>query len=356
MRKWNVGRIPRAVAVVSMLAPFLLVSCSDAATGRRPSNSSTSATPSPTVATTTTTTVPAEAGWTPVTTGPDGVIADQRNVTLPDGRQITVVRFRAGQIRFNLHIGSQDPPTGSAVLGPEFSSSISTTEMPELLGAFNGGFKANAAAGGVEVDGQILTPLIDGFASFVIDTDGTGRIGVWGSTIPAPGEQILSVRQNLQPLLLGGQMSSEIGNVAQWGLTLHGLQATARSALGEDSVGDILYAASMSALPLDLATSLSDDGATDAMELDINPAWIQLDLAAMVGTPLATTVPGQLRPADQYLSGWTRDFITVLSPTPVLPAGVSSSGYRTAFGGLPQEKEFVATTHSVALSPARSSR
>jgi hypothetical protein len=319
-----IGRTPRAPVVLSMLVSLLLVSCSAATTSQRPFRSSTRATPVPTVPqTTTTTTVPVEPGWTPVTTGPDGVIADQRNVALPDGRQITVVRFRVGQVQFNLHIGSQDPPTGAAVLGPESSSSVSTTEMPELLGAFNGGFKANAAAGGVEVDGQTLTPLIDGFASFVIDTDGTGRIGVWGLTLPAPGEQILSVRQNLQPLLEGGQMSPEIGNVAQWGLTLHGVEATARSALGEDSAGDILYAASMSALPSDLATALSDDGATDAMELDINPEWIQLDLASTAGGPLATAVPGQFRPADQYLAGWTRDFITVIAPGAVLQAGLS---------------------------------
>lgn len=260
----------------------------------------------------------------PVTTGPGGVIADQRNVMLPDGRPITVVRFRAGQVRFNLHIGSQDPPTGAAVLGPESLSSVSMTEMPELLAAFNGGFKANAAAGGVEVDGQTLTPLMDGFASFVIDTDGTGRIGVWGSTLPAPGEQILSVRQNLHLLLADGLVSSFIGDLPQWGLTLHGVEATARSALGEDPAGDLLYAASLSALPVDLATALSDDGATDAMELDINPEWVQLDLASMVGGPLAPTIPGQYRPADQYLVGWTRDFITVLAPAPVGQAEVRS--------------------------------
>jgi hypothetical protein len=250
------------------------------------------------------------------------VITDQRNVTLPDGRQITVVRFRAGQVRFNLHIGSQDPPTGAAVLGPESLSYVSTTEIPQLLAAFNGGFKVNAAAGGVEVDGQTLTPLIDGFASFVIDTNGTGRIGVWGSTVPVPGEQVVSVRQNLPPLIDDGQMSSQIGNVAQWGLTLHGVAATARSALAEDAAGDILYAASMSALPIDLATALSNDGATVAMEFDINPEWIQLDLDSMAGGPLLAAVPGQSRPANQYLVGWTRDFFTVLTPAAVLEAGM----------------------------------
>jgi len=221
-------------------------------------------------------------------------------------------------------MGSQDPPTGAAVLGPESLSYVGTTEIPQLVAAFNGGFKVNAAAGGVEVDGQTLAPLIDGFASFVIDTNGTGRIGVWGSTVPVPGEQVASVRQNLPPLIEGGQMSSQIGNITQWGLTLHGVAAPARSALGEDSAGDILYAASMSALPMDLATALSDDGATDAMELDINPEWIQLDLDSIAGGPLLAAVPGQSRPANQFIVGWTRDFITVLTPAAVLEAGMRS--------------------------------
>jgi hypothetical protein len=201
-------------------------------------------------------------------------------------------------------------------------SYVSTTEIPQLLAAFNGGFEVNAAVGGVEVDGQTLTPLIDGFASFVIDTNGTGRIGVWGSTVPVPGEQVVSVRQNLPPLIDDGQMSSQIGNVAQWGLTLHGVAATARSALAEDAAGDILYAASMSALPIELATALSNDGATVAMEFDINPEWIQLDLDSMAGGPLLAAVPGQSRPANQYLVGWTRDFFTVLTPAAVLEAGM----------------------------------
>jgi hypothetical protein len=324
MKKMNIGRSARIALVLSILTSLLLAACADT-NASRGSIASTHASPLPTTAsTTTTTTVPIEAGWIPITTGPNGVIADQRNATLPDGRQITVVRFRAGQVRFNLHIGSQDPPTGATVLGPESLSYVSTSEIPQLLAAFNSGFKVNAAAGGVEVDGQTLTPLIDGFASFVIDTNGTGRIGVWGSTVPVPGEQIVSVRQNLPPLIEDGQMSSQIGSIAQWGLTLHGVAATARSALGEDAAGNILYAASMSALPIDLATALSDDGATDAMELDINPEWIQLDLDSMAGGPPLAAVPGQSRPANQYMVGWTRDFFTVLTPTTVLEAGITA--------------------------------
>jgi hypothetical protein len=50
------------------------------------------------------------------------------------------------------------------------------------------------------------------------------------------------------------------------------------------------------------------------MELDINPEWVQLDIARSPGGPLAAAIPGQVRPARQYLAGWTRDFFTVLAP------------------------------------------
>ncbi len=51
--------------------------------------------------------------------------------------------------------------------------------------------------------------------------------------------------------------------------------AVPRSGLGEDAQGNILYAGGMSLVPGDLATGLVDAGAVTAMELDINPEWIQ---------------------------------------------------------------------------------
>jgi hypothetical protein len=68
----------------------------------------------------------------------------------------------------------------------------------------------------------------------------------------------------------------------------------------------------MSATPADLATALIRAGALIAMELDINPNWVQLDVAGKPGGPLRAGVPGQWRPADQFLVGWDRDFVTVL--------------------------------------------
>jgi hypothetical protein len=69
----------------------------------------------------------------------------------------------------------------------------------------------------------------------------------------------------------------------------------------------------MSTTPADLAAALVRSGARTAMELDINPEWVQLDVARRAGRGLRAAIPGQVRPADQYLIGWTRDFITVLA-------------------------------------------
>ena len=271
--------------------------------------------------TTTSTTVPAQPGWTPVTTSSTGVVLDTRVVVGADGSQVTLFRVRAGQARFNLHDGSEDPPTGSSTLGPNSGPAVSAAERPLLLAAFNGGFMVAADAGGTEIDGQTLVPLLPGMASLVVDSDGTAHIGVWGSSVPVPGEEVASVRQNLPPLLDNGQPSPDIDDVADWGATLGGGAAVARSALGEDAAGDIIYAGSMSAVPSDLASALADNGATVAMELDINPEWVQFFSAPTAGGPLSAGIPGQLRPADQYLAGWVRDFVTVLAPPGLPPAG-----------------------------------
>ena len=59
----------------------------------------------------------------------------------------------------------------------------------------------------------------------------------------------------------------------------------------------------MSAAPEDLAQALAERGARIGMELDINPAWVQLDVASKPGGPLTAEVPGQIRPADHRSRG-----------------------------------------------------
>jgi hypothetical protein len=163
------------------------------------------------------------------------------------------------------------------------------------------------------LNGQVLVPLQPGYASLVIDTDGTAHVGVWGQGFPAPGEQVASVRQNLTLLVAGGQPSPSVSDSAAWGATLGGSAAVARSSLAEDGAGNILFAASMDALPVDMADALISAGAVTGMELDINPEWVQLASAATPGGALVPGIPGQRRPGNQYQVGWSRDFVTVVA-------------------------------------------
>jgi hypothetical protein len=110
-----------------------------------------------------------------------------------------------------------------------------------------------------------------------------------------------------------GRPTPAAADSSVWGATLGGGAYVARSAVGEDAAGDLLYAGSASAVPEDLAVALARHGARIAMELDINPEWVQLDTASRPGGPLHAEIPGQSRPAGQFVQGWTRDYFTVLA-------------------------------------------
>ncbi len=231
-------------------------------------------------------------------------------VRATDGSVVTVAAFR-GPVQYVLHNGSEDPGAAAGLVraGP----AVTGAERQHLLAAFNGGFKLSAGGGGYEQEGRVIATLRAGLASLVIDRSGQARIGIWGASVPVPGEAVYSVRQNLRPLVYRGQPTSAAADPGLWGATLGGGAFVARSAVAQDNHGDLLFAGSMSATPADLAEALTAKGARIAMELDINPEWVQLDIASAPGGPLTAAIPGQNRPASQFLAGWTRDFFTVLA-------------------------------------------
>jgi hypothetical protein len=264
------------------------------------------------------TTITEQPGWTVVSRLPSGIAVDSHSSPQSDGDSVSVLRFHAGLVHYALHVGSLDPPAGGAALPSDAQPAVGAGEHARLLAAFNGGFLMGpgclpCGVGGMEVAGHVLVPLVSGMTSLVLGPDGDASMGVWGRGFPPAGAAVYSVRQCLPPLVSAGQASPNVGDVGAWGATLGGGDLTARSAVGIDARGNILYAGSMSALPSDLANALVSAGAVTAMELDINPEWVQADTAPSPGGPLSAAVPNQNRPADQYLSGWTRDYVTVLA-------------------------------------------
>ena len=180
---------------------------------------------------TTSSTVPYGAPpWTVLSTDSAGVAVEEQTVTVPSGHVVTLVRFDAGRVVFDLHIGSTDPPVNLATIPADRGPAIAADETPFLLAAFEGGFKIKDGPGGVVLLGQVVAPLSDGKASFVIDANGTAHIGVWGSGLPLPGEQVASVRQNLAPLITNRVPSPAVNDPAAWGATLTSNKIVPRSA------------------------------------------------------------------------------------------------------------------------------
>ena len=234
-----------------------------------------------------------------------------RHIRMPDGNRVTLARFR-GPVRYVLHSGSQDP--GRAALAAVHAGPrVGRRERRRLLAAFNGGFKLSAGVGGYEQEGHVIRRLRRGLASLVISRSGQASIGIWGRGEPPPGGAVFSVRQNLTLLVAHGRVRPAARHWGRWGATITGGEFVARSAVGENSAGHLIFAGSMSASPADLAGALVRAGARVAMQLDINPEWVQLDTARKPGGRLRAAIGGQIRPADQYLTGWRRDFITVVA-------------------------------------------
>jgi hypothetical protein len=228
-----------------------------------------------------------------------------------DGSKITVAIFR-GPVTYVLHNGATDPGALATAKGVKAGPAVGHSERRRLLAAFNGGFKLAAGAGGYEQEGKVISPLLRGYASLIIDRSGRAHIADWGYGVPAKGERVYSVRQNLGLLVSHGRPAATAADWGSWGGTVGGLEYVARSAVVQDAAGNLIYVASMSAVPADLAAALVRAGARIGMELDINPNWVQFDVASRVGGPLKAGVPGQWRPAGQFLVGWDRDFFTVL--------------------------------------------
>ncbi|MHB8342010.1 MAG: hypothetical protein ACYDB7_12690, partial [Mycobacteriales bacterium] len=160
--------------------------------------------------------------------------------TAEPGATVTLVRFDQSLLTLALHAGYTDPG-GS---GWTYGDQVGAKELPQLVAAFNGGFRFSTGDGGFRADGRTPAPLQTGVASVVTYADGTSDVGTWGAGVPGPGHgAVVSVRQNLRLLIAGGAPTNVDACIEIcWGATLHGAYAVARSGLGVTADGQLVWA------------------------------------------------------------------------------------------------------------------
>jgi hypothetical protein len=226
---------------------------------------------------------------------------------------VTLMRFDQGVVHLALHAGGHDPG-GS---GWTYGDRIGVGERGRVVAAFNSGFKFAYGSVGFFADGRAAVPLQAGLASIVTYRDGMTQIGTWAAGVPARGMPIASVRQNLTLLVDHGIAANSVDTCIQacWGGTIGYLPSVARSALGIDAAGRLVWAAAEHVTPGEIARALVSAGAVRALELDINPKWVagylySHDAAKLTAVPV---LPGQKGIYGEFLRRYSRDFLTVLA-------------------------------------------
>jgi hypothetical protein len=163
----------------------------------------------------------------------------------------------------------------------------------------------------------------------VISADGAATVGAWGTDV-AMTPAVIAVRQNLVPLVAGGQPTPQaLGpDWEAWGATcaatscgagVPGIENQWRSSVGVTANGALVYVAGPALDPAQLAELLARAGVVRGMELDINPSWpVFVAYAPTPPTGLAAPANGaSLQPSSVqgpwtfFNPAWARDFVTL---------------------------------------------
>jgi hypothetical protein len=267
---------------------------------------------------------PTDGTWAPAGRSVNGVGALYETHLVPPGgtQEAGIAWMDTNLLAAQLYSGSKSPGGGPY----QFTAPIQPAQASTLVAAFNGGFLMKDAHGGYYTEGKTIYPLVDGAASLVIRSDGSVTVGAWDTDVTMSSD-VVAVRQNLVPLVEGGQPTAQASNPdwTVWGATCGvsscsgpGIENQWRSGVGVTAGGALVYVLGPSLDPLQLAQLLTRAGVVRGMELDINPSWPVFSsydpppgqpAAAANGTDLQpSSVQG---PATFFTASWARDFVTM---------------------------------------------
>ncbi len=230
----------------------------------------------------------------------------------PFPAQASVIAYaawiRATATQIALYPGYKGPGDTALARGPEM---VPSTARRRLLATFNSGFYEADHAGGFYTHGTLYFPMVRGEATLVRYANGSVDVVTWSGGA-RPGANILMARQNLTLLVANARSTPLAANNAAWGITLHGVPAVWRTAIGVDAAGNLIYAAAPAQTSSSLAQVMVDLGCVRAMQLDINPEWpIFVTYAAPGAVRPTLDVPNPNQIPGRFLYPSTKDFFAV---------------------------------------------
>ncbi len=257
--------------------------------------------------------------------------------------RVLLVAMDLRQLDFQMEAGVEDP---EPLTGPHGSGRIPRDPLVyrRVAAAFNGAFKTEHGHYGMMVHKRVLLPPVPGSATVVVLGDGRVGFGTWGAdrTVGIAGvgdDEIDSFRQNLDPLIDGGQVNPTGRNL--WGFTLPGKGAqTERTGLCVTTSGHLLYVWGDDLSASSLAKAMKMAGCDYAMHLDMNPyhtGFIFMAVDDLAGNKYKSQLltSAMSIPADRYIQYAPKDFFYVLVHDPTPPAVDGGAPFRPDDGAQP---------------------
>lgn len=264
--------------------------------------------------------------WVPYIYDPTGRVAAYRTFLQPDKERPYVV---TAIVVFNLNItrlgyvpGTLEPASTAKVYR---SGAIPDTDRQPgiLLAAFNGGFQTRHGNYGAMYDSVVLVPPRPDIATLALYQDGSVAIMPWDVKLNDTKE-VKSWRQNAAILVHNNEINPDSTNknklLDNWGGNVNDVVGaevvTWRSGVGLSPNKKLLYYAAGPSLTVHtLATVFKAVGAKDAMQLDINPYWVQFVSISNVNNQLKTNplLPEMSGYLDRYIGSYTGDYFYMVS-------------------------------------------
>jgi len=265
--------------------------------------------------------------WTPYIYDSAGRVAAYRTFLQPDKERkyvvTAIVVFNLNVTRLGYVIGTKEPVSTVNLHRP--GSIPNNDKQPGvLLAAFNGGFQSQHGQFGVMYEGNILLSGREGMGTLILYKDGRLNLVPWDKKFYDTTE-IKSWRQNGPLLVRNGEINPDtnttdkIKSVDYWGATVDGNAVTWRSGIGLSANKQFLYYVAGPGLTVStLANALKNVSATDAMQLDINPYWVQFVSVSAVNKQLKANplLPEMSNYQERYLGSHTSDYFYVTSHNP----------------------------------------
>jgi hypothetical protein len=267
-----------------------------------------------------------DGSWIPVKDSGSPVMF--KTLVHPDPKRsfaaVAVVAVDLRRVDLHLVAGTQEPASDK-VPADHRPGVIPKEAFGDLVGAFNGGFKATHGHYGMMIEGDTFIPPRDIGCTVALYKDVSIRIRTWPAVKETVAEMI-GYRQAPPCLVEQGKVNTALENVEynrNWGATVSGETVIRRSAVGLDRSGRVLFYGLGEAVTAQaLARGMRAVGAEDAAQLDVNysyPRFLFFDKAEGESPPKvgSALIPGIKYLRTEYVGGAeVRDFFYLTRKRP----------------------------------------